>query len=408
MKNIRGILFITGIAIITFLLWFLAVPAQPIVPLSRVSYVISGLALSGFFLNFLLATRSKTLEKWFNGLDKLYIYHKYIAIVTIGLLFIHAAIEDQLKMSDQETLPAALGDFALFAMVVLVGITLFDKRLSYEKWRFTHKLMIVPYIFGLFHAYTSSLIPLLRFSALSLWVGATAIIGLFSAVYIIFFYQKIRFHQNGTVTNIVKFGPKFLEWEITLNSPIQFSQGQFIFVKVFQEGFEEAPHPFSISGGSGNKIILTTKVSGDFTAQLFDALDLGTKVSIEGPYGLMDFSNGKTKQLWVAGGIGITPFMAYLRDSHPDQEIELYYSYQGADSGVYREYIEEYQKKNASFTAHFIDTAMMPFLSFDGIPIDGDTSIFMCGPAKMIKGYVSYFKQNLKEADITYEAFKLR
>jgi predicted ferric reductase len=131
-------------------------------------------------------------------------------------------------------------------------------------------------------------------------------------------------------------------------------------------------------------------------------------VSIEGPYGLMDFSSGKTKQLWVAGGIGITPFMAYLRDSHPDQEIELYYSYQGADSGVYREYIEEYQKKNASFTAHFIDTAMMPFLSFEGIPIDGDTSIFMCGPAKMIKGYVSYFKQNLKEADITYEAFKLR
>jgi predicted ferric reductase len=110
----------------------------------------------------------------------------------------------------------------------------------------------------------------------------------------------------------------------------------------------------------------------------------------------------------VAGGIGITPFMAYLRDSHPDQEIELYYSYQGIDSGVYRQYIEEYQKKNPSFTSHFIDTATMPFLSFEGVSIQEDTSIFMCGPEKMIKGYVNYFRQNLKGADITFEAFKLR
>jgi predicted ferric reductase len=408
MKNIKGILFIAAIAIITFVLWLLAVLSEPIVPLDRVRHIVAGLALSGFFLNFLLATRNKMLEKWFNGLDKLYIYHKYIAIVTIGLIFVHSAIGELLKTSDQAPLPGALGSLSLGALVVLMGITLFDKRLTYEKWRFTHKLMIVPYTISLFHAYFSSHIPLLRFSALGVWVGLTALIGLSSAIYIIFFYQRVRFQHKGTVTNIVKLGPKIIEWEISLNSPIQFSKGQFIFIKVYQDGFEEAPHPFSISGGNDKKITLTTRVSGDFTAQLYDDLNPGTKVAIEGPYGLMDFSKGKKKQLWVAGGIGITPFMAYLRDSHPDQEIELYYSYQGIDSGVYRQYIEEYQKKNPSFTSHFIDTATMPFLSFEGVSIQEDTSIFMCGPEKMIKGYVNYFRQNLKGADITFEAFKLR
>lgn len=394
--------------IVTLLLWFLAVPSQPIVPLDRARHIISGLALNGFFLNFLLATRNKTLEKWFNGLDKLYVYHKYIAITTIGLLFVHAALGDQLKTSDQVTLPIVLGGMGLFSMVVLVGITLFDKRLTYEKWRVTHKFMIIPYLFGLFHAYTASRIPLLGFSALSIWTAVTAVIGLLSAVYIIFFYQKTRFDHKGMVTKITKLGPMILEWEITLDKPIQFSKGQFIFIKVFQNGLEDAPHPFSISGGEGNKIILTTKVSGDFTGQLYDSLNLKTKVAIEGPYGFMDFSKGKKKQLWVAGGIGITPFMAYLRESHPDQEIELYYSYQGAEAGVYREYIDEYQKNNKSFKAHFIDTATMPFLSFEGTALRSDTSVFMCGPQKMIAGYNKYFKQSQKDADITFEAFKLR
>ena len=408
MRNIKGILLIAGTSIITFLLWFFAVTSESIVPLDRVRHIVAGLALNGFFLNFILATRSKTLEKWFNGLDKLYIYHKYIAIVTMGVLFVHASIGELLKTSDQVTLRGALGSLSMVALIALVGITLFDKRLAYEKWRFTHKFMVVPYAISLFHAYFSSHIPLLGFSALSIWVGLTALIGFSSAIYIIFFYQRIRFNHYGTVTNIVKFGPKIIEWEITLASPIHFSKGQFIFIKVFQEGFEEAPHPFSISGSNENKITLTSKVSGDFTAQLYDELNIGTKVAIEGPYGLMDFSKGKKNQLWVAGGIGITPFMAYIRDNHPDQEIELYYSYQGADSGVYRDYVEAYQKKNPTFTAHFIDTATMPFLSFEGVPIKDNISIFMCGPEKMIKGYVKHFKQSLTNADITFEAFKLR
>ena len=408
MKNIRGILFIAVTTLITFFLWFFAVSSASLAPLDQARHIVSGLALNGFFLNFVLATRNKTLEKWFNGLDKLYIHHKYIAIVTMGLLFVHAALGELLKTSDQVTLRGAMGSIAMVAMIVLVGITLFDKRLAYEKWRSLHKWMILPYVIGLFHAYFSSHIPLLGFSALSVWVGATALIGLSSAIYIIFFYQKVRFHRKGTVTNIVKFGPQIIEWEITLNSPIEFSQGQFIFIKVYQDGLEEAPHPFSISGGKDNKITLTTKVSGDFTAQLYDELNLGTKVAIEGPYGLMDFSKGKKKQLWVAGGIGITPFMAYLRDSHPDQEIELYYSYHGVDSGVYREYIEEYEKKNPSFTAHFIDTTTMPLLSFEGVPLQEDVSIFMCGPEKMVKSYANHFKHTLNKADITFEAFKLR
>ncbi len=408
MKSLKGNLLIAVTTVITLLLWLFAVPVKPLVPLDWVRHITAGLALNGFFLNFLLATRNKTLEKWFHGLDKLYIYHKYIGISTLGLLLVHALVSQLLKTSDVPTLRATTGDLGIVIVIALIGITLYDKRLSYEKWRLTHKLMLIAYAVGLYHTYISSSIPLTTFSAVSIWVAATSLIGIASAIYIIFFYQRIEFKYKGTVTRISRLSPSVIEWEITLTKPIQFFQGQFIFVKVFQNGFEDAPHPFSISGGDGNKISMTTKISGDFTGQLHKSLELNTRVAIDGPYGFMDFSHGKKKQLWVAGGIGITPFIAYLHEDHPDQEIELYYSFQGAEAGIYKDYIEDYQSKNKSFTAKFVDTAVMPFLSFDGYSLQDDTDVYMCGPAKMIKGYAKYFKQNNKNANIVYEAFKLK
>ncbi len=56
-----------------------------------------------------------------------------------------------------------------------------------------------------------------------------------------------------------------IEIAITLDEPLAFTPGQFAFVKVFQEGIEQAPHPFSISGGAANRVTLTVKGSGDYS-----------------------------------------------------------------------------------------------------------------------------------------------
>jgi len=88
------------------------------------------------------------------------------------------------------------GGLALFSLIVLVIITLYWKRLAYEKWRLTHKLMLIPYAVGLYHTYISSFVPLTNPAILSVWTGLTALIGLISAVYIIFFYQKVKFTRR--------------------------------------------------------------------------------------------------------------------------------------------------------------------------------------------------------------------
>jgi ferredoxin-NADP reductase len=76
------------------------------------------------------------------------------------------------------------------------------------------------------------------------------------------------------------------------------------------------PHPFSFSQSfNGTHIRLTAKALGDFTKQL-PTLEPGVRVTIARPLGrfvlpTVDKAHGvdpKTKVLFIAGGIGVTPF----------------------------------------------------------------------------------------------------
>ncbi|MFT6919241.1 MAG: putative ferric reductase [Cognaticolwellia sp.] len=107
--------------------------------------------------------------------------------------------------------------------------------------------------------------------------------------------------------------------------------GQFSFV-TFDKA--EGPHPFTISSAWNNdaRIEFLIQGLGDYTKTLPSILKAGDKVEIEGPYGEFDFSNGKPRQIWVAGGIGITPFIARIEalavkktDKQTSEGIDLFY-----------------------------------------------------------------------------------
>lgn len=223
-----------------------------------------------------------------------------------------------------------------------------------------------------------------------------------------FLYQNIQFNKNkGTITGIKKFENSVIELEMTLDKPFDYEEGQYLFMRVFQKGLESAPHPFSISGKEGNKIYVAIKILGDFTQELFEKAQIGSRVTMDGPFGHMTFRDGKDNQVWVAAGIGIAPFISHLRAGQLEQKVTLYYSYRGKEGAVYRKYLEEYQANHSNLTVHFHDTSVMKRLDFKDYPLENeDISIFMCGPEKMITGFAKYFKKNYGEAEIIFEAFK--
>lgn len=426
MKTFRGILLIAVTLTITLVVWISASPEVVITSLDRARHIVAGMSLGGFVLVFLLSTRSKTITKWFNGLENVYVYHKFLAIFSVASVIVHAVLGELVTIAGTEGLAAvnfselintaqaplklntALGTLATVLFVILALTTLFYKSLKYEWWRISHRIMLVAYIIGMVHTYLSSEYDLLKFNALGIWMGLLVITSILSGLYIIFVYQNREFKNNGKITAIEKLSPEVMKLEITLDQPLTYTKGQFIFLKIFQKNIHEEPHPFSISGGVGLKIYITIKKSGDFTEDVLNHLELGTQVKLTRPYGKMDFSKGRKQQLWIAGGIGITPFISYLDENKIDQTVEMYYSYQGQDAAIFRSFLEKYQSTHPNFSVHFTDTSIEERLNFDDYMLNNDLSIFMCGPTQMMSSFAKVFKEKQPNTELIYEGFKFR
>nr|WP_246253992.1 hypothetical protein [Comamonas jiangduensis] len=89
----------------------------------------------------------------------------------------------------------------------------------------------------------------------------------------------------------------------------------------------EGPHPFTIASApdgyartdDGRQLLrLVIKPLGDYTQTLHARLQPGQTVRIEGPYGHFDGQGAARRvQVWIAGGVGITPFLALLQARQP-------------------------------------------------------------------------------------------
>ena len=424
MKNTKGWILVVVTVAITIIAWLTATPYWNITTLNKVRHVIGGVSLNSLFIVFLLSTRNKKIEKWFGGLGGEYTFHKFLAIFSVATIIVHSQMSELISdevirysvdlsqtnmLISQKIRPNVLsGNLAMAAFAILILITLFAKKMKYENWKATHRLMGIAYLFGLFHAYTSSAYNLLQLNFLSIWTGATALIGVLSGVYTIFFYRKREFKNTGRITKIDKLNADVVELEIALDKELDFKDGQFVFVKVHQQGIENNPHPFSISGSNEKKVNLTIKNLGDFTGQVFNDLKTDTKVSLSRAYGIMDFSTGKENQLWIAGGIGITPFISYLKNNKSNKKIEMYYSYHGQEEGIYKEFLENYQKDHKDFKVKFVDTKKEKRLDFNDYKVKENTTIYMCGPPKMMNSLLKTLKNKNEKLDIIHEGFNFK
>jgi predicted ferric reductase len=90
--------------------------------------------------------------------------------------------------------------------------------------------------------------------------------------------------------------------------------GQFLTLKIMQEGQWSKPHPFTISCAPEDpQLRVTIKKIGAFTS-LITTMEEGDPVIVSGPYGkFCQDIDALPEILLVAGGVGITPFLSVLR-----------------------------------------------------------------------------------------------
>ncbi len=422
MKKRLGIILILITIIVTWMFWIFIEPSRAIPRISEYSQFIAccALVLLGW-INF-ISTRHKALDTLFNGIDKSYIYHKYLSITVFIMVFAHNLMIGMAKRSEilaGKTIPrnhfAMYGAFSMYLFLILIIFAILAKKLNYERWKTIHKIMILPYAFGLVHYYGSSNYATFSTNAFSIWMNIINCIGLLSLIYSIIFYEKTSFKYHFKISKLEYVANGMME--ITghaLESSMEFQSGQFAFLKTLDGNNKFPSHPFTISQApKRGEIQFTIKGLGDHTKVLLDKIKVGDEFKVSGPHGKFNYKTGTKNQIWIAGGIGITPFRSFSQSNiDKDYSIDFFYAYNNKEEGAYVEELKSIVN-NDNLRLHLHNSEERGFLSLDEIskyikteePVD----VYFCGPKPMRENLKKQFKKsNINVSNFHYEQFQFK
>jgi predicted ferric reductase len=198
-------------------------------------------------------------------------------------------------------------------------------------------------------------------------------------------------------------------------APLAFAPGQFIFLAFGGPGGWQR-HPFSVaSAPSESRLRVSIKAAGDYTSDLHNNLKTGTPAKVAGPYGGFDYRGGGHDQIWIAGGIGVTPFLSWIRalDGTFDRHVDFFYSVSHAAAALYLDEIDAAAAAHPTLRAHVIDTEHDGFLTAEtamaGRPNGADVWIYMCGPPAMTGALSNGLRTlGIPASRVRFEQFDIR
>jgi predicted ferric reductase len=306
----------------------------------------------------------------------------------------------------------------LALVLILIGVILsaapvFKRKIKYHKWVNFHKLMGLFYVLGIVHSFNvstlTSELPIVR-----TYVYSMAFIGIIAWFYRAFLYNIFNKKYDYVVKTIKCFENDIMEILLKpTNQLLSFKAGQFAFVSYKGMNKNES-HPFTISNhSSDDHLRFTVKSLGDYTADLQTSLKEGTKAKVQGAFGHFNYQYGKyKKQLWLAGGIGITPFLSFLRDVNPDYNVILIWSVISMDHANYKDEIMSIVEKNPNIKFVLWDSETKGYFTIDKMyksTTIKEHSIFICGPEEMRESYIKQLlHKGVSIKDIHYEEFSFR
>ncbi len=359
-----------------------------------------------FSINLILAGHLKFLDKYFKGLDKVYLNHSKLGAIAFSMLLFHPLflVIKYITISTKEAalffipfinMPITWGIISLFIMIVLISFTFYIK-LKYHIWKMSHKFMTLAFFFAVLHIiFISSDVSrnnFLRYYIILLALAAIIIIARKT------FLEKFPLNKfKYKVKNIIQLNKDILEIEMEpINRKMDFSPGQFAFFSFINGDVSAESHPFSISSSNqDNNLKITVKNLGDYTGLLFN-LKPGTEVLIDGPYGYFSYKNIKNKnQIWIAGGIGITPFASMAKVLETEYNVDLYYSIKEKNEAVYLKDFEDISLKNPNFRFNLWDASSKGYITCDLVCSISkgfeNKDIFLCGPPMFMESIKNQF-----------------
>ncbi|MFZ1812033.1 MAG: ferric reductase-like transmembrane domain-containing protein [Candidatus Saccharimonadales bacterium] len=286
-----------------------------------------------------------------------------------------------------------LGRIALWLMVVTAILSVyFRKRLGFRTWRYIHYLAYICVPFALLHAPAIGT-RYMNSAAVKAYFFALVVIAIVFTVIRIRGVFNLDKHAYTVISNEKLSDVDYLLRLKPVSSQIRPRPGQYVYLKL---GYISEDHPFSVTqyNESSGELFLTFRTFGMFT-HVASQLTPERHVYVGGPFG--SFTSEITPELprvvYIAGGIGITPFVDRILRESTAREQWLFAANRSPETAVFvstlRPYLNErcvevYETAPETFglrheTGYLSAAIIEKYLTFAK-----DCHYFVCGPPPMM------------------------
>lgn len=216
----------------------------------------------------------------------------------------------------------------------------------------------------------------------------------------------------------------------TLEKPndFKFIPGQFCMVGFINvDSIDKKPFTLA-SAPNSNYLQFTIKKIGEFTSKLFE-LKKGDELLIDGPFGeSLNFDESIKKIVYIAGGSGVTPFIAHIRhivQNNLKQDVYLFFSNKTKKDIIYYEELnntaKEHKNVHIIFTVSDENDKTINFseerfelgrinsnLISKYIPTPKEYTYYLCGPPLMVSSICKQLSSiGIDSKKIIFEAWQI-
>ncbi len=367
-----------------------------------------GLAL--LLLAAALSARVPGFDQPFGGLTKLWHTHHLLGAGSLLLLLAHPLLLALASAAHGYHLPVQMlfpplsdtatwsGWLALLLMMIFLAPSFaFFGRPNYERWKRIHALAGPAAILALAHTFLFSRTMPANLDKV-VW-GLFALLGVGAVAWRLVFSRRAG-RLKYTISAVEAVANNVVE--LTLQPErsekrLKYQAGNFVYMTPLDKSLGAGcgeEHPYTLSSSpSEPDLRIAIKDLGD-ASRAIQSIRPGTKVRIEGPYGRFFpvKANPKQPELWVAGGIGITPFLARLRHLKAlgqAADVHLVYAVQDEARALYaaelQSLIDTIEGARLTFHYFYREGPISAAYLVETCPDLDQREVYICGPLPLNK-----------------------
>lgn len=306
----------------------------PFVPLANIFPASLGaISMSSMALTLILAARWRVVDRIMGGPDKSYGAHRWLGFFAFGGALGHWASADSFGAGALPFLAESGESVGTLAMMglLLLSLAAMVRAIPYHLWKASHMLMGPVFVLAAYHTFFVA-------SPLSVGVAPWTLMAVMSAVGLLAWGQTLLRKREITRLVTVEQATRFdggVDVTLRAGTPLpQFRPGQF--ATIAHNTARAEAHPFTIAGGDETSRRFVIRAAGDWTNDFVKTVSVGDQLRLGRGVGrfLPQVHATRTDQLWVAGGVGITPFLAALERMELDTNarVSLIYCIRSRDS----------------------------------------------------------------------------